>query len=1321
MAFVIPIAGAFIGGQIFGQIGASVGWLIGSWLYNSMTQQGNDIIDPGAQEMPRFNTAVRGTILPVLFGTNRVPSQIVWQHDFTTIRNETDGGGGGKGGGSAGGKGPTAGTQISYTYKWDILYHLGMVPEPYSIFGGWLGTNKLNGETVLAIQNSTGGDFASYVGLQDQAAIQDKAGLSFEDSFFFQGDGPGLSSATGDANWSEIETDEGYPVRWPHTAYVGFKQMDLGGQPHIPQLTFEIGPGNADVTFDSSFVSGGVGANTDYMASMGNIIKGDDGNYYAISCLQNSGSTLGRVLKWDQGAGTFTNVDSITEAEFLSDIQSIGLDGGYTFGQFMDAAAVVPGTNYFAAFNGAVGSGSNSAFGILLYKINASGVREVVGGARLHANQLNGIPGTLACLGVSGAGTDDDPILMYMLTEYGSVHRPRVLVLPSVNQLIAQTLAYSSGDNIEVNYADINSITGNYFGFAPSYRDYVSFGWFAPKVTIGILGANYYSRFYFFISKADMDYQAASSDPTEAAYVDTLAASYPNGYIGYFDLGLLGTWASTGTSGISLSGPTYAGDDFTDLNASASIFPFSDSGTTRADTTQVAQDYWPCPSFFKITEGSATGAYICIFTKKFTGSDDLYTTGDWTKIKAFLYNPLTAKYGKFASREGSTKDTVTDVGVSEANRYTQDATEKYAIFIEATKDVAIAGGEGYSGTAQDLFYLSKFGTLTVGGGSDVYPPYIIYELLTNNVFGLGIDTSRIDSTSYQKALEYCASQEFKVSVQYRREQPALQVIEELLSLYGGFLVISNGQIAFKVIGYNENTPRTIDNHHLIRDGDQPPVTITKGALQDTFNKVRVNYIDRDLEYRQNQVEEADEVDQDLNGVRMREFPATFVMAEGMARTMAERALWNNLYARDTYSFSMGWKDGDLEPGDLITLVDSFHTALSNGQLARIVNWRENKRGKFDVVAKQEFSYIKTTSTSPLDITSQSANDLIGPVPAPRYFRAYELPAEFQKSDNGAIYVGWCPDAFAAGANLWVSADGTTYNQALDVSPYAIAGTVLTGMPDVPAGYVQENVEVILFPSSGWSTSSPSYDITETLNEAGQAVRAIGGALLWIGSEMIAYENVTLVAQNRYVFGKVFRGWGGTHIHGHSSGDFFFKHGAGIFLQEFNEDRVGNVISYKVQPYNAAGIAMSVSSIDAQTYTILGAHYRPQVAPTPRYVANSVDYRGKTSIYVGSEADIAIDWRDSARKSGYGTAGFGTGDYGRFTQDSLTKSWRVEIVGSGDAIVRSLSVSTATYTYTASDNNTDNGAWRGNVAFKVTPYSESGDAPRTEVVSMELWS
>ena len=868
---IIPAAMALGGGLLAtgmgfaASIGMSAGWLIGSWLFGPNKE--NQIFDPGAQEMPRFNQSLRGVTMPVLFGTNRVASNVVWTKNFQTIRQEQSqkaGGGSGGGGGEV--------ITVAYTYKWDMLFHFGMVVTPMALVSGWADTKRISSDSIDAINASTGiidGEQGEYTpeeeggegvpiggdnGNVDTPPSVDVADLEFEDSFFSVGDPTGVISS----RWEYFEDQQGYPCRWPSTTYIGFRGFDLGNYARIPQLSFEIGP---------------------------------------------------------------------------------------------------------------------------------------------------------------------------------------------------------------------------------------------------------------------------------------------------------------------------AGD------------------------------------------------------------------------------------------------------------------------VDA----------------------------------DVYPPYVIYHVLTNQYFGIGIDPDLIDTDTYADALTYCSDEGIKISVQYLREEGVLGLIDNLLALYGGYLIVSGGRVKFGVQQDTTNAARTIDNHHLVVEEGEPPVVITKPALQDGYNRVRVNYFDRSLDYRQNQVERSDEVDIDFNGPRMREFPPKFVMNYATAAKIAERALWTNLYGRETYNFTLGWKDADLEPGDVVTLVDSFHTELAGGKNVRIVKWREEARGKFNVTAVIEIPYLLSGIHS-IGIFSEpsegklSSSDLL-PMAA---FRMYELPQEFQGA-NANLHIGYNALSPIRGAVFYLSNDGVNFTAAGAEEPYCLSGMFAQALPN--NDNMMRAVKVYLFPGSGFSAATPTYAMSSALDDVSAIQRSNGLGCIFAGSEMLAMEGLTLLAQNYYQIDRLYRGWGGTAVQAHTSGNYWHKHGLGIFEEEITTDQIGNVIWYKAVPYNFAGQVYNVASVTANTYSIRGTYWLPQHTRTLRFFVTSPTTwnpasptRANTAVAVVSGGcDVLLSWADTARMSGYGTGGYGTGGYGRWTADLDAHSWLLEIRSPGGFTVRSVVlVGTTGYVYTRATNSADFTGWADRINYVLTAFNQYGDALRTETKRTNLF-
>lgn len=1312
---------AAVGGFFLGPIGFSAGMMIGSWLFGEDQESQNVIIDPGAQEMPRVNQALRGVTMPILFGTNRVASNMVWQNNFQTIRHESQQsqGGGGKGGGSGGGgKGGSKGgqTNVSYEYKWDLLYHFGMVSEDFNLFGGWLGPERLNDDTLVAISQGGSGNinfFRSDVHRPQTAALQFAEG-------FFSG-GWATSDTTQGDNWDHFESVVGHAHRFPYTTYIGFKELNLGSQASTPQLSFEIGPGNASLDFDSAYIGNadqGSG-NTGSMPGQG-VIKGTDGNTYYVM-QSRSGTTVASIHRLEDG----TRTDHITTGEFDTLATNAGLDPGSSFSfNASPGCATIAGTNYFLMYAYDVGTGSTSTHAFLLCQVGSTGLVEVVGHYRAGSNSIHSTLSEWLRVGISGEQTEDDPICIAFINSVSTSRDFQMVTIPSVNRMISGVIAGST--ELDDTQVDLTSHTGDYFGIHQSDRFHRGFGWFLPAVTIG-LGPTWNTRFYFLINAAMI--QEDDDDPGASdanSYVNSTKATYPNGHIGYFDLGVIQEGSPPDSNA-----PVVANDDFIDNTTKTGNVPWSDDGQNRAGTTDSNDTYLPGPFCEPVTSGEAAGAYLLMFTKGFDGSEDLGPTGSYTKGRLYIYNPLSNEFTEHANGEGSTFDSVDDIGI--VSRYNFSPNSEMLVLDQAKKLVyQLYTGSSSEAVFDDELIISQFGSFDLGGGEDVLPPFIIHEILTSPVFGIGIPASKIDTTSYNLALQYCAAEDIRVSTIYNREQGALQHIELLLATFGGFLTDSGGTIKFGIQDLSATVVRTIDNHHLVVKDGEAPVTVTKAARQESYNKVKVNYLDRALEYRQNFIEIDDEVDQDLNGIRPREFPPKFVMKEALAQKIAARTLWSNLYAKDRYTFKLGPKDSDLEPGDVITLVDSFspEQELSSGVRCRIVTWEEIEPMVFNVNGVKEVEYINTSTLSVTSASNQSFNQLFGPARAPADFRMYELPQEFQGA-NPSLFVGWNQLSPAMGARLYISADGTSFAKADDVEPYIISGILAAPLPDRPGPFIEENVKVYLMPDtrSVFTASSPVYVQTHALDDVDGPSRALGGGNFYAGSEMLAYEGVNLIAQNEYRFDKVYRGWGGTNIQAHNSGAFWHKHAGGVFTRAYNEDKIGTIIHYKVVPYNFAGTEFDVASVDARTYQIDGLYFKPQVQPpihtfvTSLITGTASDDLGALEIkhVHSSGTDVDFTWPDAARVKGYGAAGYGTGGYGRFATDTTSHNYRVQIYSNDlTTVVRCLTVDTGFFTYSVDINSTDFNGWAGDFMIRVTPFNDVGDAPRDQTKRLQLF-
>ena len=1327
------IAGAFVG---MPQLGFAIGWAAGGLIGGALDPPKDQITDLGAAAFPDFNTALRGLTIPVIFGTCRVNSQITWQGNNAVIRNEESSGG--KGGGSGGGQRTV---NVAYTYKTSMACHLGMAPSPVVLYGGWVNGVRMSDNVMSSIDAGSSPGFGSGSAL-DSADIEE-SDLIFDQAVFFSGNKPEAEV------WPELNAAVGRDVRWSGTVWLGFGGLSLGAQPNVPQLSWEVGPpAAASVTANQSVISYKNHSAETILVSTAGARQGSDmhGNVWLIPY---HGSTNGDVWVYNGTTGALLASHVVADATTAIDVAA-GTSWVETVVRELD-----PFTPNGIASASTYGSPAVALLPdktrlILHQKILAGGVTPRALWASGEPQADGSIVWKGCCLQNTGPATSLSLYSFNLFDFTGAKDRSSAPVIGTSSFENFKMLVGPTIDAMESGGLFASKLIGSFILTFSSSGTGNSFfnpqDWRAAGVEVGNQAQNVLTLFtlpdetggttvYGYLPRV----MAEATDASATWFTNTLKPARPNGGLvkiaGAIGPLTMPSILSTAATTVTLADPEIVDAPFIGTDGAAYDYFEDDHRDYATGTTDagVIGGYMPFPW----TEEQADGTWLVIWGHPYVSDPGAVLAGVFNaflKLRVYSYNPLAGVFRELAKAQGIAfrKDQIPGTTALD-NTY----MDYCSWAIDRSGDTLILysnigpslGSTGLTNT----WIKGTFADLTFGS-ADVTPPEIIRAILVNAYFGIYPGADIIDEASYDAAVAYCEDQDIKVSTVYKNDESAQRLIELLLACYSGFLTAdaAAGRIKFGLMDANTSPVRTIDNSRLIRrNADELPVKTTKGARQDTYNIIRIKYIDRALEYKQNEVEERDEWDEDQYGPRLREFPPRFVMKEHLARRMAIRALWDNLYTRDTHAFHLGWKDCDLEPGDLITLVDSFSNL---NQVVRVNRMKETERGVFEVNATQQLAYVpgvapgSVSSASWADIqwsglsssyTSQSSptarTSLVGSVSLIAA-EVFELPYEFETGSTPRLYFGWLADGAAAGANLYLSSDGVTYVKDMTIQPFPIAGRVLTALP---AGRAPAyNVEIVLQPRASYSVDSPAYSMNATLSDPGIGGMHAGQAQIHMGDEVLGYESVELVSQNRYRLSRVHRGWGGTVAPAHGSGDLFYKRGSGVIAREYSTDGIGNAFWFKLVPFGFDGREADIASVSAVQYTIEGRYYRPA---NPGTIRLSPNHRGITKVNAGGASDISVFWPATSRTSGFGTGGAGAnaGGFGAFTADN-SLGWRVEVVGSGGLVVRSTFVTTPAYTYSNSLNAADNGDWRGNVAFRVTPRNAYGDAYSTAVTSLELF-
>lgn len=1318
MAVAIPFVGAAVGWLAGGTaMWAQVGWMVGSMIY-SAAQPTPTISAGNPSTAPSVGSDIRGQNLPVIFGTCRCSGYLIWQANFKANKSTRKVGSGKK-----------KSKQEYYEYTWDFIYHLGQATRPYRIIGMWEGSERIQDDSMAPIVFADGEVFRPAVHVEQQENLYNSMGAGFWNFAIGAIRAPRLQSAqaaksaawaeaywygahdsdSAENGWTYFQIQENAPlVRWPSSLWIGFKQLDLGEQPRVPQYNFEVTPDIAPVQntyYNSTVITQRDPTGNDL--PLGVTIAGK----YSVS-FDFVGSASRALRAHDTTTGAMSDELSVSDVRAMFP--------GFTDNQLEDGdwqgALPIPGTNdYMLVYSGLYDPGpSNEAHTTFLFvHLNEfTGTFEPIGSSSKHYNlPIRFLNSKLYC-----AGLDKDQRYVVMVCQVANLQHVTIISVPyprtnQSNAWVQTVVDGTMGDNMFTNGAVGDNLASN-SGLA---------GFMVP-MNDGTV------RWYFYVSNLHIiqNVNSGINNPVVAAG----GALYPQGFLGYIEI-------DPATATI-VAGPSYAHGDFDQMGPPFDNALLNEDGTTATGVVGYKERFFIGPSNMAEPQSS----WIVVFERDLSDAANA-PPGMAHSVRIFELETENGQFTFVGTEEFQLlEDVPLTYRLDPVDRYSWSRGDMMVAYAPITGEL-IRIGRTWDSNDNYLFY-ARVGRARVGI-VDMTPPEIIYEIFRDPVIGFNKPADQVDTDSYNSAVQYCIENGIMVSGVFAASMPRIQIFENLVNVYGGWVAWNGFKLKFGKPTEVFSSVFTIDNSCFVQqnpDDPKPPITGKRQALQDTTNKVTIKYFDRQLSYRQNEVTLGDEVDQDLNGVRHKQLVTGLVMHQDTAYRLAERTLWGNMYARNIYGdVLVGWKCVHLEPGDPITLVDSTSDTNVN---ARIVRREEVGRGQIKLTCVEELDYLGK-SVALVERPKPRVRGIPTTTEQPLDFDAYEMPSEFQK-EGPRYYVGYAAGGPTAAAGLYTSPSTTDFTLLFQTLPFPDGGRILSTFP--ANENIVEDVLLVVNARSGSNPNSISVWFEGDIPDYSSFERASGLSMLRVGSEMMAYEGATLVGSNVYQLDRVFRGVGGTQISAHSPGDVWWAHipgdGGGLFSVPYASDQIGTQFFYKVVPVGFDGVEYDPTSIAYKSYIIGGDHFTPRALDVSdvRVLVGSATFTAPASLaaqygylagdgrmmispyykrFVGSseERNFAFQWPETSQTTGFGAQGYGTVPYGNFAKDLDPVTWDVAVVGSGGTIVRSVNVTTPYFSYDAITNSGDNSGWRGNVAISIRPRNVYGPAPHTAVVSLEI--
>ena len=360
--------------------------------------------------------------------------------------------------------------------------------------------------------------------------------------------------------------------------------------------------------------------------------------------------------------------------------------------------------------------------------------------------------------------------------------------------------------------------------------------------------------------------------------------------------------------------------------------------------------------------------------------------------------------------------------------------------------------------------------------------------------------------------DYIEANDLRSSPLLDSSQSGLRWIEEMLALYDGFLLSSQGTLKPGV-----RMEETVTNILSFDDFtlDELPA-LSRQGLRDTKNRIVIEYLDRATSYNIATAKVDDDSSINATGERIEHRTMPSVTRPTVAAALVARAMLTLGYPK--MALTMGWDPrlGLHEPGDLFTIPDARLGIL--GVAFRVVGMREKPTWGLTVEAIDE--PLATVPAVSFAVTPPEPPP--GPVPpgtevAPTTGFVFELPYEIAGENTvfGVIAVG--SGSAWAGADVAMSVDGVDFTPVATIARGAVAGRFTAPLfADGPTQIgVTTEVDASISEGSLASVSHEAFWALANQFVCNLSPSVTGGVVQTTAVEFIAWEQATLLATARY--------------------------------------------------------------------------------------------------------------------------------------------------------------------------------------------------------------
>jgi hypothetical protein len=485
-------------------------------------------------------------------------------------------------------------------------------------------------------------------------------------------------------------------------------------------------------------------------------------------------------------------------------------------------------------------------------------------------------------------------------------------------------------------------------------------------------------------------------------------------------------------------------------------------------------------------------------------------------------------------------------------------------------------------------------------GPDANPADVVADLIANPTYGVAGFSAALfgdltTAKNYWRATGLLISDAISSATAVNSYLKALMAAlnADFRWSNGKLDIVPFGDVAITANGYTY-TPNVTPIYDLVQDdllpntgslgssgGGNTPISFSRTDPKNIKNKIQLEYLDRNTLYNPAIVYAAD--DASITQTRLRlsdKKQCHFFASIAAARMSASLQLHREAVSGSVYQITVGSKFCLLEALDLITVTEQA-TQLSR-QLFRITEVQENS----DRSRTLTLELVPLTAAAPaygLQALLGAGRNNNAPASSVNTPIFYEPPDQL---GNGlALWIGLSGSVPASygGSEVWLSSDGSTYAQIGTFSGSTRMGVASAILPTFPVSLTGTTID---------ATNVLGVDLTEsaaTLANGSYADLAALNTALLIDNEIVAYQNATLTAANKYNLSPLSRGGFGSTIAAHGVNANVMRLDGRYFDWMFTSDRIGQKLYFKFLAFNQfGGGKQQLSDVGAYQYTIMGS-------------------------------------------------------------------------------------------------------------------------------------